>query len=322
MPAVTVVLPVYNVEEYVHKCVDSVKAQTLQDWRMIIVDDGSTDGSGKECDQIASGDNRISVIHQENRGLSAARNVGLEYAKTEFVCFIDSDDYVFPTFLEKLVDLISPPDIQMAAVGIIDRYVNKEEISFPLTKATTSYEDFFKLALIGSVPGSICNRIFRVDAIKNLRFSVGRTYEDMFFNATLLGYINKVAFDMEPLYVYEHRIGSITTKPFSINAVDCILASIKCVDKSKYCELDVQKAAEFRFIWSMFNVLDRLLVSDNQENWINLKKKLVRTLRGFTLETLYCPYFASTRKISAVALLCGTMFYKVLLMLQRKRFWG
>ncbi len=100
MPKVSVVIPVYNVRDYVSYCIDCVVSQTLTDIEIILVDDGSTDGSGDICDKYASADNRIIVIHKQNEGLSSARNDGIEASRSPFVMFIDSDDWVEPNFCE------------------------------------------------------------------------------------------------------------------------------------------------------------------------------------------------------------------------------
>mgnify|MGYP002511105663 CR=1 FL=1 len=106
LPLISVIVPVYQVSKYIRECVDSLLCQTYRRLEIILVDDGSTDGSGEICDSYAKEDDRIRVIHQENRGLSAARNTGLDYASGEYVAFVDSDDYVEPAYIEELYRLI------------------------------------------------------------------------------------------------------------------------------------------------------------------------------------------------------------------------
>lgn len=102
MPKISIIVPVYNVEKYLSCCLDSIKAQTFTDWECILVDDGSSDNSGKICDEYANNDNRFVVIHQKNAGASAARNKGLDIAKGEYILFVDSDDWIENTLIEKL----------------------------------------------------------------------------------------------------------------------------------------------------------------------------------------------------------------------------
>ena len=110
MPTISVIVPVYKVEKYIHRCVDSILSQTFTDFELILVDDGSPDNCGKICDEYAEKDIRIHVIHQENGGLSAARNAGIDWvfanSDSEWITFIDSDDWVHPEYLERLLCLV------------------------------------------------------------------------------------------------------------------------------------------------------------------------------------------------------------------------
>ena len=96
MPKISVIVPVYNTEKYLHRCIDSVLAQTFTDWELLLIDDGSKDTSGSICDKYAAKDKRIRVFHKENGGVSSARNLGRDYAQGEWVTFVDSDDYIEP----------------------------------------------------------------------------------------------------------------------------------------------------------------------------------------------------------------------------------
>ena len=113
-PLISFIIPVYNVEKYLAQCIESVLVQSHDNIEIILVDDGSTDKSGEICDNFSKTDNRVRVIHQENRGASAARNAGLGIAKGNYIAFIDSDDYVSPSMAEKLLDAISKTDSDLA----------------------------------------------------------------------------------------------------------------------------------------------------------------------------------------------------------------
>ena len=119
MSSICVIIPIYDAEAYLYRCVDSVLRQTLQDFELILIDDGSLDNSGLICDDYAGQDNRIHVIHQENRGLSAARNAGLDYAfenlKCDWISFIDSDDWVHPRYLEILFKSVNDKKVKVSA---------------------------------------------------------------------------------------------------------------------------------------------------------------------------------------------------------------
>ncbi|MDO5720252.1 MAG: glycosyltransferase family 2 protein [Actinomycetaceae bacterium] len=312
-PVITFVVPVYNTERYLDRCVESLLAQTIEDFEIILVNDGATDSSPIICERWRLRDRRIRVITQKNGGLSAARNTGVEHARGNFIGFIDSDDYVKAQFAEVALTNFDDNDdqIDLVALGILDRYPDKESVSTPFRKGCVPYEEFFRLALIGQVPGSVCNRVFRRSALTTVRFRPGRYYEDMFFTGDCVGQIRKACFDLEPLYIYDHRPGSITTGHFSPGALDCIHSAESCVKIAESMSKDVKVAARFRATWSRYNVLDRMLQSDtgNDIRYRELKQAIIRDLRGRTKEVIASPNFSSGRKLAAVALLFSERAY-------------
>lgn len=128
MPKISIIVPVYNVEKYLEKCVRSILAQTFTDFELILVDDGSPDSSGAMCDQFAEQDQRVKVIHKENGGLSDARNAGIEIATGEYLGFVDSDDYIADDMYELLYTNIVKEDADLSICGIYDVYEGKEPI--------------------------------------------------------------------------------------------------------------------------------------------------------------------------------------------------
>ena len=119
MSDITVVIPIYNVEKYLRKCVDSVEKQTYKNFEVILVDDGSTDSSGELCDALAKENDNIRVIHQENRGLGGARNTGIESCNTEYIMFLDSDDYIHPELLKKCMDVLKKNNCDIVLLDMI-----------------------------------------------------------------------------------------------------------------------------------------------------------------------------------------------------------
>lgn len=142
-PKISVIVPVYNVEQYLPRCIDSILAQTFKNFELLLVDDGSQDSSGRICDEYATKDNRIIVFHKENGGVSSARNVGLSHASGEWVCFCDSDDYVSDTYLHNLdKQIICSKQIIMTGYDIID-----SEIKNKLSNICLNGEEFIKYLL-------------------------------------------------------------------------------------------------------------------------------------------------------------------------------
>ena len=317
-PLVSLILPVYNTGNHLRRCVASIQAQSYEKWEAILVDDGSTDDSGKLCDLLASEDSRIRVIHQKNAGLSAARNTGISRASGEFISFIDSDDLVLPDFIGALLQQFNKATIEIAVVGIVDRYGSQDRVNTSPLRETLSYEEFFKLTLLGRAPGSVCNRLYRRSALDKLSFRVGRYYEDSFFTIDGLGHFREVSVNLEPLYVYVHRESSITTQPFSFSSLDLIKAADLAHRICAQSYPQVREAATFRWISARFVVLDRLLqVHSPAENTI--RAQLIKDLRAHTWAVIKMSGFHYTRKIAALALFFGWPLYKLLVQAKQRR---
>ena len=216
-PAVSIIVPVYNVKKYLLRCIYSVLNQTYNNFEIILVDDGSTDGSGTLCDRLKSRDNRIKVIHKENGGLSSARNAGLDIASGEYVTFVDSDDYVSRLYLEKLIELCNNEDNTIGIVGT--QIVKGKERSSP-EKSYRTYSingKDFETLFLGNITGdSSCAKLFPLKFFENVRFIEGRILEDIGVTYKLFYQAEKVMVSEESHYYYFQRTGSIMNSNFSI----------------------------------------------------------------------------------------------------------
>ena len=220
MIKVSVIVPVYQVKEYLEECILSICNQTLRDVEIIIIDDGSKDGSEILCDELAKQDARIKVIHQKNRGLSAARNVGIEIAKGEYISFIDSDDCISADFLEILYNLCKETNSEISAVSYrrIDQNSKKEYLK------KVSYDETIRIfdrkqALIEhlittSIDVIACNKMYKKEIFNNIRYPDGMLFEDMLTTYRLINEANRIAFVKAPLYCYRKRNGSIGNSVF------------------------------------------------------------------------------------------------------------
>lgn len=317
-PLVSLILPVYNTGKHLRRCIASIQAQSYENWEAILVNDGSTDDSGQLCDLLADEDSRIRAVHQKNAGLSAARNTGISRASGEFISFIDSDDLVLPDFIAALLQQFDKDTIDIAVVGIIDRYGSQDRVNTSPLRETLSYEEFFKLTLLGRAPGSVCNRLYRRSALDKMRFRVGRYYEDSFFTIDGLGHFREVSVNLEPLYVYIHRERSITTEPFSFSSLDLIKAADLAHRICEQSYPQAKKAATFRWISARFVVLDRLLqVHSPAEKTI--RAQLIKNLRAHTWQVVKMSHFHYTRKIAAVTLFFSWPLYKLLVQAKQRR---
>ena len=209
MALVSVIVPVYKVEPYLHRCVDSILAQTFTDFELILVDDGSPDRCGEICDEYAAKDSRIHVIHQKNGGISAARNAGIDWAfansDSEYLSFVDSDDWVHEKYLEMLYKAVVTTQADFSQCSFV---TTTEEIqdcfigeSIHLISPKEQYINWY-------CPFA-CGKLYSKKTFETLRYPVGIVYEDLTIWYKLLFSFSSVANVNEPLYYYFQRDDSI-----------------------------------------------------------------------------------------------------------------
>ncbi len=209
---ISVIIPVYQVEKTLQRCVDSITAQSFADWEAILVDDGSTDGSAAICDSCQTNDSRIKAIHEENRGLGAARNRGIEEATGDYIMFVDSDDTLSSETLEKLAaETANHADCDLIEFPIFTKYGNAKEQSiqsFPRNTYTDKWDYWFNgLAYAHSYA---CNKIFRREVFSKVKFTENKKFEDLFTLPKIMDVCRKVATTDVGLYYYYDNGNGIT----------------------------------------------------------------------------------------------------------------
>ena len=234
---VSVIIPVYNVAPYLREALDSVVNQTYKELEIIIVDDGSTDGSASICEEYASADSRIKLIHQNNKGLSGARNTGLAHATGELVAFIDSDDSISPLFIESLVNasVSSSTSIAICRFSTIETSGSMIGVAassvFPTIAAGVfECEEAAKLLVDEKISVNVCNKLFRREMWSDIRFPEGHVYEDALAAFKLFDKSERVVLVDETLYNYRQRTDSITASVSLDKINDCILAHYQVSD--------------------------------------------------------------------------------------------
>lgn len=217
---ISVIIPVYNVKNYIERCLNSVISQTYKELEIIAVDDGSTDGSGEICDIYAQKDNRIRVIHQSNHGQSYARNAALDIAGGDYIAFVDSDDFIHPQMYEILTGIMTKTDADMVIAdkytvneseyaefkfeNFPDEYIKKiEKVSYEGKEELFTQMDRRSLQLI-----SQWNRIYKKKVFHDVRFPVGKIHEEIYVVHKELWNCEKIVFADIKLYAYLQRNGS------------------------------------------------------------------------------------------------------------------
>lgn len=320
MPAVSIIIPVYNVEKYLHKCIDSILGQTFNDYEIILIDDGSTDKSLQICEEYKVKNSKICYYHQENCGPGKARNLGIDKAVGDYILFVDSDDYLADNMVEQLYSNIKKSKADMATCGVYNVFKQKCIAQYDKKeKFLCSSEEAFGLLLIGEkIPGSPCNKLIRKDILKKVRFPEGILYEDVAFHTELMQVVKMVYVDTTPLYYYVHRENSITTKKFDAKAMMFIYAyadTLKIVNK-KY--KNILPEARFKLFWAHFAILDRIL--QEKSYWKIPEYKLIKVyLKRNAIRIITNPYFHKSRKIGAFVLLINVKLYRMMIMINDKK---
>ncbi len=215
---VSVIVPIYKVEKYIHRCIESIINQTYVNLEVILVDDGSPDSCGTICDEYAKADNRIVVVHKANGGLSDARNAGLDIMHGYFVTFVDSDDYISLDYVEKLYKVLKDnnADISICAEEyILELSDGKEKVikrpfnEFKGTKRLTVEEALSCSLRQDLFEASACAKLYRASLFSDVRFPVGYAYEDQGTTYKTFLRSEKIVYVGEHLYFYLQRSGSI-----------------------------------------------------------------------------------------------------------------
>lgn len=225
MPKISVIVPVYKVEKYIHRCVDSILNQTFTDFELILVDDGSPDNCGKICDEYAEKDNRIHVIHKENGGLSDARNVGIDWAfehsDSEWITFIDSDDWIHPRYLELLYNAVVETNSAICICGYEETTGKETTVDENIFKAEIiNTEFFYSEHIVNAVVA--WGKLYKKDLFREIRYPVGKLHEDEFTTYKVLFQYNSIAYVSQPLYFYFINSEGITKSEWSPKRLDAL----------------------------------------------------------------------------------------------------
>ncbi|MEF9941988.1 MAG: glycosyltransferase [Lachnospiraceae bacterium] len=319
MAKISVIVPVYNVESYIHRCVDSIREQTFSDFEIILVNDGTTDTSDAICDWYAKEDQRIHVVHKENGGLSDARNTGLALATGDYIAFVDSDDYIDRNMLNYLYCNITDSQADVATCGICDVYEDREDRQEELPVFVCNSEKAYECLMQGhTIRGEVCNKLLRRTSIEGLQFPVGKIYEDIFFTADLMRRIHTVCVGTKAMYYYVHREGSITRKSYHSqmkNIIEGYTHNYKVV--RRYFPA-LEKEGECLWLWSRFIVLDRMMLMDNYKE-IEGYQELILFIKNHIGNIMHNPYFIFKRKVAAMLLFVNTKLYRQLVCLSERR---
>lgn len=315
---ISVILPIYNVSEYLERAINSVITQTYKNIEIILVDDGSTDDSGIICDRFADTDSRIKVIHKQNGGLSSARNAGIEIALGEYLTFIDSDDYVDEDYVEYLYKLVCEYNVPMSICSHTVVYENgtvlKKETGE--RQCLDAHKVLERILYDEDIDLSAWAKMYHKSLFKNIRFKEGRLFEDAATTYKFVYESQRIALGSESKLYYMIRNNSISNIGFSRKKIDLITSTKEmsdfCVEKYP----DLKKAGMRRLIYAYMSTLSQLANSSVKD--IEVQKDLMKFIRKNGMSVLLDPRSKNRDKLGIVSTFFGFNFYKFIWNFYRK----
>ena len=280
---ISVIVPIYNVEPYLRRCIDSIINQTYENLEIILVDDESPDNCGQICDDYAKKDTRIKVIHKKNGGLSDARNVGLEVCTGDFISFVDSDDWIELNTYEIMMKSMNEYNADMVVSNINYVYKNKVESKYSEDKIRCFNKEEAMKELIkdGLVQAVVWNKLYKRVFIDNLRFKVGKLNEDEFFTYKICAKAERIVYIPEALYQYRQREDSIMGT-YTLQRMDGVEALYERMNfiKNKFPQLYTLE--KLRFCYACIYHYQMLLINNI------LDKKTRNTLIKYRKSIRFC----------------------------------
>lgn len=261
-PLISIIVPVYNVKPYLKECFDALSRQNYPKLEIILVDDGSTDGSGIECDEFAKRDLRVRVIHQENKGLSAARNRGILEAKGGYVTFVDSDDSVAPDYVQYLFSLIVKYDSKLSICALREITVKGKEINYGeeyVEKVMSTEETLGRMLREEGFTVVAYAKMYRRDLWEGITFPEGGLHEDLATTYKLIEKCPRVAYGPEPKYIYKKRENSISNSDFNEQKFDIITFTDKMCDDIDKLHPYLKNTTDLRRMHARFSVLRQMV---------------------------------------------------------------
>ena len=320
-PIISIIVPIYNVESYLERCIESILNQSFKEFELILVNDGSTDSCKDICNEYKKRDSRIVVVNKKNEGVSSARNLGLDLAKGEYIGFIDPDDFINKDMYKILFDTIQANNSDMV---ICDYYkVNEDDINkFRNLKCNcenikiknlNNLESIDNLFLTGEKFIFAWNKLYKRDLFSDLRYEQGRIYEDEYLAHRILYKCKKVSVIEVKMYYYVQRKGSIVNSPFTVRKFDKVYAIKDRVDFLReknltYLEDKAEKTFIDYFVWNYFVAYQRL---ENIESELKILKKMFNRVFFKSLDN---KFISLKEKLTLVLLYLSPKLYNKLIL--------
>ena len=293
MDKVSIIVPVYNVEDCLSYCVDSLRQQTYKNIEIILVDDGSTDSSGEICDQYAQEDERIKVLHIENGGLSNARNTGVKESSTDWIVFIDSDDYYDHRAIEYLVELRDKYRVDLVATPVIEvRDYESKDFSGSLTEKSsekldryTALKEMFYGNRVGTHSGG---KLYKKTILSRFPYPKGMLYEDLAIAYEHIASCKHIVVGDINLYKYYRRPGSIVNSKYSDRLLDFYKAmewNRSYIERDYPNDKEMRRALNVRYVFNGLHIVHAMLSSDMYAEVNKIRKEYIQYFKDVILNS-------------------------------------
>lgn len=284
MATISVIVPVYKVEPYLRRCIDSILGQTYSDFELILVNDGSPDNCPAICDEYAGRDSRVHVIHQENGGLSAARNTGIDWvfanSDSQWLTFVDSDDWIHPEMLERLLNVAVENNVAVSICGHIKTKGEEAKIqSNEMAPQIWKTEDFFVAHNINAIVA--WGKLYQKQCFSEIRYPIGKLHEDEFTTYKILFQFRTIGAVFAPLYYYYENASGIMKSEWSPKRLDSIQAAEEqiqfFVDNAYWA---AYRKAVSRYLWFITENYNQAKLSEHTSSALlkRLRKKMQQAI--------------------------------------------
>ena len=284
LPLISVVVPVYRVEKYLDHCIQSIAEQTYSNLEILLVDDGSPDGSGAICDRWAARDSRIRVFHKQNAGAGAARNTALDAARGEIITFVDSDDYLHPNMFSHLCGLMKDGvEIAECEIGITEHDDLAMDDGTGAEILVCETEEALRLHIQDEVfRQTPPNKLYLRECVGDIRFPEGNLIDDEFFTYKVLGNAKKLAHSSACMYAYRQQSGSAMHKPYSLRRLQGIDAKLQRLGYFEQRFPGLVREAKADLLMTCLGAMQGCLRSLNGEEMDAARKKMNEIMTQIT----------------------------------------
>ncbi len=327
-PLISVILPIYNIEKYLRKCMDSLQRQTYQNLEILMVDDGATDSCPAICDEYASNDSRIHALHKQNGGLSDARNFGIAHASGEYITCIDPDDYVDDDYVEYLYSLIEKYETKMSVCQhrvhydggqIKDLGISSVAKEVVTEEAITNHECIKRMCYHDVIDTSAWAKLYRRDLFDSVQYPKGKIFEDIGTTYALMLQCDRIAVGYASKYNYMFHMNSIVNGSFSPKKFDLLEMTDQMGREVLAVYPDLRDAVRRRRVYARFSTLNQML---GTEEYIQDREKIIRFIMKNRRKIMQDPLAPRRDKAAILLLSINYRVYKSVWMTYQNRIMG